>query len=251
MVKEGPFLNFDKDYPTRRSKLVDFKRSGRIIEDVLPSTQVISMPLKAPKETQMDKNDPKSVPPVERESSSCDIPVIEVVGAAHVLDEEMPDSLAAPSQKEHIRMQPTFETPVLDQQSKDNHQMAAIISLPWGSSSVRVGSPGIPKDDAIFRKTLHSGTEGTETKIILKPHAEEESRVYKKMENLVPQNMLNQLEDEVPPDLLGENDNDDLMENDWHKETAEAKLKLIIRYCGFFCFVWVLRLLSYHLAQYC
>ncbi|KAF3457269.1 hypothetical protein FNV43_RR01926 [Rhamnella rubrinervis] len=228
MVKEGPFLNFDKEYPTRRSKLVDLKRSGRIIEDVLPSTQVISIPLKAPKETQMAKNDPKSVPPVERESSSCDIPAVEVDVAAHALDEEMPDSQAAASQKEIIQMQPTFETPVVDQQSKDNHQMAGIISLPWGSSSVRVDSPGIPKDDAVFRKTLHSGT-GTETKITLKPHAEEESRVYKNVENSVPQIMLNQLEDEVPPDLLRENDNDDLMENDQYEETAEAKLKLIIR----------------------
>ncbi|KAF3457262.1 hypothetical protein FNV43_RR01919 [Rhamnella rubrinervis] len=228
MVKEGPFLNFDKEYPTRRSKLVDLKRSGRIMEDVLPSTQVISMPLKAPKETQMGKNDPKSVPPVERESSSCDIPAIEVDGAAHALDEEMPDSQAAASQKESIQIQPTFETPVVYQQSKDNHQMAGILSLPWGSSSVRVDSPGIPKDDAIFGKTLHSGT-GTETKITLKPHAEEEPRVYKNVENSVPQIMLNQLEDEVPPDLLRENDNDDLMENDQQEETAEAKLKLIIR----------------------
>ncbi|KAF3457246.1 hypothetical protein FNV43_RR01903 [Rhamnella rubrinervis] len=228
MVKEGPFLNFDKEYPTRRSKLVDLKRSGRIIEDVLPSTQVISMHLKAPKETQMGKNDPKSVPPVERESSSCDIPAIEVDGTAHALDEEMPDSQAAPSQKESIQIQPTFETPVVYQQSKDNHQMAGILSLPWGSSSVRVDSPGIPKDDTIFGKTLHSGT-GTETKITLKPHAEEEPRVYKNVENSVPQIILNQLEDEVPPDLLRENDNDDLMENDQQEETAEAKLKLIIR----------------------
>ncbi|KAK9106933.1 hypothetical protein Syun_022944 [Stephania yunnanensis] len=35
MVKEAPFLNIDKDYPTKCSKLVHLKKSKRIIEDVL------------------------------------------------------------------------------------------------------------------------------------------------------------------------------------------------------------------------
>lgn len=252
MVKEGPFLNADKDYPTRRSKLVDSKRSKKIMEDVLFSFQVLSVPVKAPKENQMakmSKNAPKSVPPVERESSVCDSPAIEVAGAAHALDEEMPDSQAAASQKECIQMLPTFETPLAGQKSKDDHQMAGIVPLEWGSSYVRVGGQEKPKVDANFSETMDNGTEVAQAKRIL--HSPEESPVCNKVEKSVPQIILHQLEDEVPLDIHREDDNDDLMTNYQCEEIAKAKLKLIIRYCSLFHFVWILKCLPYHLAQYC
>lgn len=253
MVKEGPFLNADKDYPTRRSKLVDSKRSKRIMEDVF-SFQVSSVPVKAPKENQMakpSKKAPKSVPPVERESSVCDSPAIEVAGAAHALDEEMPDSQAPASQKECIQMLPTFEPPLAGQKSKDDRQMAGIVPLERASSYVRVGGQEKPKDDANFSETMDNGTEVARAKLILKPHSQEESPVCNKVEKSVPQIILHQLEDEVSLGLHREDDNDDLMTNYQCEEIAKAKLKLIIRYCSLFRFVWILKCLPYHLAQSC
>jgi hypothetical protein len=46
MMKEGPFCNRDKDYPTKCSALVQLKKSRRIIEDVSPLThaEVVSIP---------------------------------------------------------------------------------------------------------------------------------------------------------------------------------------------------------------
>ncbi|KAK9139527.1 hypothetical protein Scep_009208 [Stephania cephalantha] len=41
MVKEGPFLNIDKDYPTKCSKLVHLKKSKKIIEDVLHCDKLV------------------------------------------------------------------------------------------------------------------------------------------------------------------------------------------------------------------
>ncbi|KAK9169038.1 hypothetical protein Syun_001178 [Stephania yunnanensis] len=41
MVKEGPFLNIDKDYPMKCSKLVHLKKSKRIIEDVLHCDKLV------------------------------------------------------------------------------------------------------------------------------------------------------------------------------------------------------------------
>ncbi|XP_010679374.2 SAC3 family protein B isoform X2 [Beta vulgaris subsp. vulgaris] len=56
MVKEGPFLNDEKDYPTRCSALVHSKKSDTIMEDVLSSHQVILLPSKPRQELQSHKN---------------------------------------------------------------------------------------------------------------------------------------------------------------------------------------------------
>ncbi|KNA09027.1 hypothetical protein SOVF_157390 [Spinacia oleracea] len=56
MVKEGPFLNVEKDYPTRCSTLVHRKKSDTIKEDVLSSRQVILLPSEPRKELRSNKN---------------------------------------------------------------------------------------------------------------------------------------------------------------------------------------------------
>lgn len=242
MVKEGTFINGDKDYPTRCSKLVDFKRSERIIEDVLPSTQIISMPIKAPNEmAKTSKSDLKSVPSVEKERFARHIPPsIEMVEAVLAVDEEMPDTRAVASQKECIQTQPIIKSHVIGQQSKDDHQMAGILPFPWGFSSAKVDSPGKPKDDMICRNSLplnmDTGTEGMPFQRASETAAQESSLVgpFNKEENSVSQTLLDKLEDEVPPDILQKNENCDLMANYQLEEIAEAKLKLIIRYCSLF-----------------
>ncbi|XP_015888382.3 SAC3 family protein B isoform X2 [Ziziphus jujuba] len=237
MVKEGTFINGDKDYPTRRSKLVDFKRSGRIIEDVLPSIHIISMPFKVPNEmAETSKSSLKSVPSVEKESFVSDIPpAIEMVGAVSAVDEDLPDIRAAASQKECVQPQPIIKAPVIGQQSKDDHQMSGILPLPWGFSFTKVDSPGKPKDGMIFRNSLpvhmDTGTEGIPLQRVSETAPQESSLVgpFNKEENSVPQTVLNKLEDEVPPDILQKNENYDLKANYQHEEITEAKLKLIIR----------------------
>lgn len=257
MVKEGTFINGDKDYPTRRSKLVDFKRSGRIIEDVLPSIHIISMPFKVPNEmAETSKSSLKSVPSVEKESFVSDIPpAIEMVGAVSAVDEDLPDIRAAASQKECVQPQPIIKAPVIGQQSKDDHQMSGILPLPWGFSFTKVDSPGKPKDGMIFRNSLpvhmDTGTEGIPLQRVSETAPQESSLVgpFNKEENSVPQTVLNKLEDEVPPAILQKNENYDLKANYQHEEITEAKLKLIIRYYSLFFFDWILRLLPYHLAN--
>ncbi|XP_057519850.1 SAC3 family protein B isoform X2 [Amaranthus tricolor] len=56
MVKEGPFLNDEKDYPTRCSILVCRKKSDTILKDVLSSHQVIISPPKPSKELSSTEN---------------------------------------------------------------------------------------------------------------------------------------------------------------------------------------------------
>lgn len=71
MVKEGPFLNDEKDYPTRCSTLVHRKKSDTIVEDVLSSRQVILLPSEPRKELQSDnhrKNKHETVLPIQTQS---------------------------------------------------------------------------------------------------------------------------------------------------------------------------------------
>lgn len=55
MVKEGPFLNSDKDYHTKCSDLVHLKKSSRIVDDVL-SLRSLSSPFKKETEVQLVRN---------------------------------------------------------------------------------------------------------------------------------------------------------------------------------------------------
>ncbi|KAG2395783.1 hypothetical protein LR48_Vigan09g215600 [Vigna angularis] len=82
MVKEGPFLNVDVDYPTKCSKLVHKKRSGRIIEDISLSIQAESTHVETMKEIQMRKPEPQVASPVKNDSS------------VQNPDEEIPDAVA-------------------------------------------------------------------------------------------------------------------------------------------------------------
>ncbi|KAK4783693.1 hypothetical protein SAY86_008067 [Trapa natans] len=55
MVKEGPFLNRDKDYQTKCSDLVHIKKSSRIMDDVI-SHKSVSLPFKEEAEVQFIRN---------------------------------------------------------------------------------------------------------------------------------------------------------------------------------------------------
>ncbi|XP_057754943.1 SAC3 family protein B isoform X1 [Arachis stenosperma] len=89
MVKEGPFLNGDTDYPTKRSKLVHKKKSETIIEDVSSLSQAEVPPAVTKIETRkQNKKEPQIVPSIENDSSR------------QKLDEEMPNSQVTLSPKD-------------------------------------------------------------------------------------------------------------------------------------------------------
>ncbi|GLU08279.1 hypothetical protein SLE2022_252010 [Rubroshorea leprosula] len=114
MVKEGPFLNAERDYPTKCSTLVHLKRSGSISEDVLASSQMVSLPVVASKEKQLDKiykHEPR---------------------VAHVLDadDKMPDHVVLSSPKDHTQAQLMFGTSIVDHTSPNgHHKISALFSL--------------------------------------------------------------------------------------------------------------------------
>lgn len=56
MVKEGPFLNAEKDYPTRCSILVHKKKSNTIVEDILSSPQALLVVDESEKKLQSDRD---------------------------------------------------------------------------------------------------------------------------------------------------------------------------------------------------
>ncbi|KAK7359669.1 hypothetical protein VNO77_01631 [Canavalia gladiata] len=91
MVKEGAFLNVDADYPTKCSKLVHKKRSGRIIEDVSPTIQAESLNAETMKEIQKRK-------PYKPEQQI--VSTVENGSSVQKLDEEIPDSEAIFSPKD-------------------------------------------------------------------------------------------------------------------------------------------------------
>lgn len=114
MIKEGPFLNADSAYPTKRSRLVNLKKSKAISEDVLSPSQMVSLPTQPSKEKQhrrIRKHEP-------RES------LLEA-------DEEMSDHVVVSSSKDHTQVQSSPMTSTVDHTSQDgNHNINA--SLPWG-----------------------------------------------------------------------------------------------------------------------
>ncbi|XP_061989417.1 SAC3 family protein B isoform X1 [Rosa rugosa] len=136
MVKEGPFLNGDEEYPTKCSNLVDMKKSRRIIEDVLASGQVISLPAEASKGIQLTKPNKlgaKTAPYSERGSLVHDVLSIEVANSIHEVDEEMANYEVISSPKDVRQKQKIIPTPIFSPQ-KDVRQKQHMIQTPIAPS---------------------------------------------------------------------------------------------------------------------
>ncbi|TKY72069.1 Germinal-center associated nuclear protein [Spatholobus suberectus] len=117
MVKEGPFLNVDVDYPTKCSELVHKKRSRRIIEDVSPSIQAESPHVETMKEIQRrktHKHEPQVVLAVKNDSF------------VQKLGEEIPDSEPIFSPK-HSKSGKAFKDV---QDSQKDHNMSSTSPSP-------------------------------------------------------------------------------------------------------------------------
>lgn len=242
MVKEGPFLNSDKDYPTKCSKLVLLKRSGRMVEDISASSQVTPLPAEPTKAIRLDKiyiPDIKAIPSIERKIC---VPVVE---------EEMPDSVAISSPKNSIAFEPVIEASTIDQQCQDDHQRTGASVFPW-VFSVSHSSPISPpakfltdkrqNRDALFRispeKKMSSGMEGSPTQLVARTEALQERSPSSKrydysVESLLQQGVAGKSDQyEEPPDTHQEDKNNEVVQdenNEVMKNCASAKLKLILR----------------------
>ncbi|KAF2287778.1 hypothetical protein GH714_002682 [Hevea brasiliensis] len=236
MVKEGPFLNGDQDYPTKRSKLVHLKISRRMVDDVSPISQVVSLTAQASKEIQLPtvhKRDKKAVAStfVERKS------------LIHEVDEEMPDFEVVSSPKVGTLLEPIIDKSKVGQQSQEDRVEGAYFSK-WGFSSVHNPPVSLPAkfnevekpngdilSSVSAEKNMLSGMEGVPLQVVSRTSLQERSPSAKygyAVEDKVPV-FSNDTKDEEPPDIYEEKENDEAMENYDDEEVAQAKLKLIIR----------------------
>ncbi|KAI9194620.1 hypothetical protein LWI28_007679 [Acer negundo] len=261
MVKDGLFLNNDKDYPTKCSKLVNMKRSERIVEDMLASNQVISSPTGATKAIQLGKIPKQNAKttPVKRK-----IAILPV-------DEAMHDSITISLQNNCTPVQPVSEISMVDQQRDGGHKVTVPCISPLGFSVAHSSPKSQPakvvmeekqNNDALFRMTpakkIVPGVEGLPMQIVSKTPHQDRSPSFKRydytVENAQAQSVaIDNIEDEEPSVTFEENENDGVMENEIDeekendkvvasyleeevalaklrlKEVALAKLKLIIR----------------------
>ncbi|GAV63352.1 SAC3_GANP domain-containing protein [Cephalotus follicularis] len=235
MVKDGPLLNIDKDYPTKCSKLIHLKKSRTILEDVLASCQEEPMPTEATKETQLGtiyRSETKAVS-VGRESSSV------------VVDEEMSDFEVISSPKDSTKVQSITKTSIVDQRSKDVHSVAGASAPQLAfsfahtsptSPAANVGMLEKPNNFALSRivpQRESFGMEDRPLQIVAGRQMQKKSpsgRYDHTAENSVPQSVvIANLEEAKPPNIRDENDNDEIMEHYHDEKVANAALKLIIR----------------------
>lgn len=255
MVKEGPFLNSDKDYPTKCSKLVHMKRSGKVVEDVTAPSQEILLPIEVPKAVQPRKHKNKAIPSVKRKTS------------INAVDEQMPDSETYSTLKLRKPTQQMIKPTVFTQQSKDNLKLSSAPISPWGFSTSH--SPTIQHSPSKFQdakvtvekksdnnildrspeKKIVFGVETTPIPIIPRASVQDRSPTgktfdYSSEDPSSQSAAASGKEDEDLLDIHHENEKDDgmgdrideqmdneneLMANQIDEEVAVAKLKLMLR----------------------
>ncbi|KAG4948708.1 hypothetical protein AAZX31_15G096200 [Glycine max] len=228
MVKEGPFLNVDVDYPTKCSKLVLKKRSGRITEDVSPSIQAESPHVETVKEIQMRKvykHEPQVVSVVENDTT------------VQILDEEIPDAETIFSPKDSKSGKAFKDV----QDSRKDHDMSttrpSLLSFPFPNI---IPEPQLPRIDVL---------KGTNSDLIVRgsPKRNLQSNVDRRPLETVPnaappESSLGNNFFVPPPVAQGISKDESLIihqehqdeinevrENSQDEEIAEAKLKLFLR----------------------
>ncbi|KAL6343488.1 hypothetical protein AAG906_024853 [Vitis piasezkii] len=236
MVKEGPFLNADKDYPTKCSELVHSKKSNTIVEDVASSCQSMSLPSAKATELQLSKDynhEPIAIASVGTNDYN------------PATDEEMADFEAVSSPKDGTPIQLMLGPSTVSQQSADGHWVASVSSMACDfalaqkspeSQPTKVGKVGQPNFDALFRNSLEkrrqSHMEAMPSQVVSTPVMQERFPVTEfnyPVENSVPQTVvIKDIEDEELTDIHQEVEND-VVASSQVEEVAEAKLKLILR----------------------
>ncbi|KAL2934875.1 SAC3 family protein B [Bienertia sinuspersici] len=122
MVKEGPFLNNEKDYSTRCSALVHRKKSSTIMEDVLSSHQVITLSSEPMKELPSDKhrkNKHTAVQPMQTKSPLVSDGKMDIETVSSSISSTVAESV--PEKSKSMQVQAEFGTSKSRQSFTDTH----------------------------------------------------------------------------------------------------------------------------------
>lgn len=120
MVKEGPFLNSDRDYPTKCSNLVHLKKASRMVDDVL-SSRSISLPFKKETEIQLVRN------------SSLHSKRVLAAGKSSQMeeDEKLDGTEATQSSKQSNQECLPFKSPAISREKESGRTMAFSGNTSW------------------------------------------------------------------------------------------------------------------------
>ncbi|XP_057959584.1 SAC3 family protein B isoform X2 [Malania oleifera] len=267
MVKDGPVLNVDKDYPTKCSKLVHLKRSKVIIEDVSSFRQPVCPPAEERKEHQLG---------IVNQHDSIDIELVHSESSIPTYDEEMSDYGPISSPRDDVKRRPMLKESTVGQQNLNYQQVAETSLSPWGLSSAQNSpksqvaafgrvdrlnleaqftfSPAQSCPESQLAKVGRVDKLKTEAPPRESPNRDAHfdggvvplqilsSRVLQDrppglpfdsaVENSLHQNVVaivKDREDDEPTYIHQETENDKFMASHHAEEAAEAKLKLIIR----------------------
>lgn len=237
MVKEGPFVEVDNDYPVKCSKLVHKKKSRTIFEDVsVPHVESVSEKESQPLLDKDHQQKPSAVQFLKPDSSSLPI------------EEDMPDYETVSSPKDEIKAIPITKTEFCQKRyeslqappnplvffphiSPDVQQQARVGSAekPEMQLQARVGSSGKPKNDEVAQFDAKS------MPIQFIPARDErETSPVLPANTLVEDTELKHMFDEENEDeelvITGEEaETNEPAASYYDEEVAESKLKLIIR----------------------
>ncbi|XP_027356089.1 SAC3 family protein B isoform X2 [Abrus precatorius] len=234
MVKEGPFVNADVDYPTKCSKLVHKKRSERIIEDVSPTIEAESLHVETMKEIQMRnainayKQEPQIVSAVENDNS------------VQKVDEEIPDSETFFSPKDSKSGKAFEEMHTVQDNGKDHDMSPSRPSLPTFPFPNVIPEPQFTRIDN-FKSTDSSLISSSSPKRNLQSNVD--GRPLEIGPNAAPLESSFGNSFSVPPPVVQcvakdesllihherEDEINEVGENIQDEEIAEAKLKLFFR----------------------
>ncbi|CAN1854154.1 SAC3 family protein B, partial [Linum perenne] len=236
MVKEGPFLNSDKDFPTKCSRLVHLKKSTMIVGDVSSSSsQATSLPQRR-SETKVPISY-KKLDAITKKTP----PLVDKKRPIRVIDEEMPTSQAVQSPKFGKQKQRVIDRPeVQPMDTEKNHVASGFPVAPLtfttrhsfqNTRPVIFGVPEKRSTDSPFPIIpLKASTPQPVFRVPLK-ESPSSGKKDNQTDNIIRQIVPTILskDEEEPPDVDQECENDEPMENHEDEEVAQAKLKLIIR----------------------
>lgn len=264
MVREGPFLNSDKDFATKCSKLVHMKRSRMIVNDVSPKskneeylTTVATKPILVPKtkkESQTFSFRTKNESPTfsfrtKNESSTFSFEKIssprtvstENETSKPAIDEEMTEFDDQLTQVDHKQVQPMIKTPKVRQLHEYNLEADDALlrqSSPRSCEPLRtdvkfVGNQGC---DGFFTispvRNISTGM-GVSLPLVsdvLFQNTPACGYNDNAMGSVEPQSLVDNVrEDEDILYAIQENKHDTVMESCQGEEIANARLKLILR----------------------
>ncbi|KAL3626186.1 hypothetical protein CASFOL_029735 [Castilleja foliolosa] len=231
MVKENAFLNVENDFPVKRSKLVNRKKSRMIVGDVfLPRDE--SYAFEKVKAFQPTKKVPEPKPTPK--------PSVVPLSITQLHDEEMDDLDTILSPKNHLdKASVALTTPVKEVVVHDAQPAPAsplVLDLPNISSQNRAEFTHTPKFEPVFRNSFgRSKHEQEKIKPITLEKYEENRFPVTPFDSVVdtpaPQPMIteNSVDEEEQIGGMDEDISDDVTTSYYDKEVEEAKLKLTLR----------------------